>query len=101
MVRVQIEVQHKGAGWRIKFCTIYLHDRVLIPIAITDRPFGSQYAAVKDMRRQVLDYLTLEGHLDSAMPIDWQILPWEAVQIETDRTTRLSTYLQHARHITL
>lgn len=85
MIRAQIEVQRKGTGWCIKFCTIYLHDRVLTPIAITDRLFGSQYAAVKDMRRQVLDYLTLEGHVDPATPIDWQILPREAVQIESTR----------------
>ena len=85
MIRAQIEVQRKGAGWCIKFCTIY-HDRVLTPITITDRLFASQYAAVKDMRRQVLDYLTLEGHLDPATPIDWQILPWKAVQIESTHT---------------
>ena len=86
MIRVQIEVQRKGIGWCIKFCTIYLADRITMPIAITDRLFTSQYGAVKDMRRQVLEYLAAEGSLDMSTPIDWQILPWEPVEIGPGRT---------------
>jgi len=76
MIRVQIEVQQKSGGWCIKFCTVYLHDRILTPIVMTERLFASQYSAVKDMRRQVLEFLTRESYLDGAAPIDWQILPW-------------------------
>ncbi|MEX5218495.1 MAG: hypothetical protein AB7G68_05995 [Nitrospiraceae bacterium] len=84
MIRVQIEVQRKGVGWRVKFCTIYLPDRITMPIAMTDRLFTSQYGAVKDMRRQVLEFLTAEGSLDRSTPIDWQILPWGPVGIGPD-----------------
>lgn len=76
MIRVQIEIQQKGGGWCIKFCTLYLNDRILTPIPMTDHLFVSQYGAIKDMRRQVLEYLTNEGYCDQEMPIDWQILPW-------------------------
>ncbi|WP_447597866.1 hypothetical protein [Nitrospira sp. Nam80] len=86
MIRVQIEVQRKGIGWCIRFCTIYLADRITMPIAITDRSFTSQYGAVKDMRRQVLEYLMAEGALDMSTPIDWQILPWEPVEAGPRRT---------------
>ena len=76
MIRVQIEVQQKSGGWCIKFCTVYLHDRILTPIVMTERLFASQYSAVKDMRHQVLEFLTKESHLDGPSPIDWQILSW-------------------------
>jgi hypothetical protein len=81
MIRVQIEVQRKGSGWCIKFCTIYLADRIMTPIPVTDRLFTSQYGAVKNMRLQVLEYLTAEGYLDTATPIDWQILPWGPAEV--------------------
>ena len=87
MIHVQIEVQRKGVEWCIKFCTIYLADRIMTPIAITDRLFTSQYGAVKDMQLQVLEYLTEEGYLnlDAATPIDWQILPWKPAEVGPDR----------------
>ena len=87
MIRVQIEVQQKHGGWCIKFCTVYLHDRVLTPIVITERLFASQYSAIKDMRRQVSEFLTKESYLDEATPIDWQTLSWFPSGVEARSRT--------------
>ena len=82
MIRVQIEVQQTDDGWCIKFCTVYLYDKILTPIVMTERLFASQYSAIKDMRRQVLQFLTQEQYLDHSTPIDWQILSWLPSQLE-------------------
>lgn len=82
MIRVQIEVQRKNGGWCVKFCTVYLHDRIVTPIVITEQLFASQYGAVKDMRRRVLEFLTKESYLEEAVPIDWQILSWLPSEVQ-------------------
>jgi hypothetical protein len=72
---VQIELQEKGAVWFLKGCTAYVSDGTKRPIRFVEHAFRSRGQAIKAMKRQARQEVSL-GDFQTIVRIRWKLVLW-------------------------
>ena len=73
-IRVQVELQQRGAWWYIKGCTAYAEANIT-PLPIADEPYPSRGTAIQ-MMKQIAREELLPAEFTTRKRLFWQFVLW-------------------------